>query len=126
MSVQTFAILPKIREVDDLLQTRPDLPNIVREVHPEVCFRELAGGHPMKHHKSKPGGSEERLQLLRQCFPDLDTIVISGRKIGLPLEDILDATVACWSALRIVAGKERSLVEPVPRDTTGLPMTIWV
>ncbi len=53
-------------------------------------------------------------------------IVNDGRKEGLPLEDILDATVACWSALRLAEGKGRSLIEPVPRDTAGLPMTIWV
>jgi predicted RNase H-like nuclease len=35
---QTFAILQKIREVDALLQTRPELREVVREVHPEVAF----------------------------------------------------------------------------------------
>ena len=65
-------------------------------------------------------------QVLGQPFPDLDAIVNDGRKEGLPIEDILDATVACWSALRLADGKGRSLVEPVPHDTTRLPMTIWV
>jgi predicted RNase H-like nuclease len=125
ISKQTFAILPKIREIDDLLRARPDLRRVVREVHPEVCFCELAG-HPMIYSKRKRKGREERLQSLGQWFRDLDTIVNSGREQGLPLEDILDATVACWSALRLAVGKGRSLVQPVLPDTTGLPMTIWV
>jgi predicted RNase H-like nuclease len=125
ISKQTFAILHKIREVDDLLRARSDLHNVVREIHPEVCFCELAG-HPMKNPKRKSEGREERRQLLGQYVRDLNKIVESGYEQRLPLEDILDATVACWSALRLVAGKGRSLVQPIPRDTSGLPMTIWV
>ena len=120
-----FAILPKIKEADDLLQSRPELRDVVREVHPEVCFCELAG-RPMAYPKRKQEGRDERRQALRRNFPDLDAILDAGREERLPLEDILDATVACWSALRLVEGKGRSLIEPVPHDTTGLPMTIWV
>jgi len=125
ISKQTFAILPKIREVDDLLQMHRELRDVVREVHPEVCFCELAG-QPMTYKKSKPEGRKERQRALGRCFPDLDMIVKTGREQGLPLEDILDAAVACWSALRLAVGKGRSLVQPVPCDQTGLPMTIWV
>jgi predicted RNase H-like nuclease len=125
ISKQTYFILPKIREVDDFLRARPELHEVVREVHPEVCFCELVG-HPMNYSKKKQSGREERRQALRRCFPDLDAILDAGRVAGLPLEDILDATVACWSALRLADGKGRSLIEPVLHDTTGLPMTIWV
>ena len=76
ISKQTFAILPKIREVDDLLQARPELRDVVHEVHPEVCFCELIG-HPMIYPKRKREGREERLQSLGQCFRDLDVIVKS-------------------------------------------------
>ena len=55
-----------------------------------------------------------------------DIFLTTARLAGLPLEDIMDATVVCWSALLLAEGKARSLVEPVPDDTTGLPMTIWV
>jgi predicted RNase H-like nuclease len=50
----------------------------------------------------------------------------AGRDQGLPMEDILDATVACWSAIRLAGGYGRSLPDAVPRDITGLPMAIWV
>src|SRR5262249_54579124 len=38
ISRQTFNILSKIREADDLLQARPELRPVVREIHPELCF----------------------------------------------------------------------------------------
>jgi len=125
LTKQTFAILPKIREVDELLQTRPELREVVREVHPEVCFSELVGG-PMTHHKASILGREERQRALTRPFPELRVIEKTGCDQGLPIEDILDATVACWSALRLVGGEGRSLPNAVPRDTTGLPMAIWV
>jgi predicted RNase H-like nuclease len=125
LTKQTFAILPKIREVDELLRMRPELREVVREVHPEVCFCELAG-EPMKHHKASVPGREQRRRVLSRSFPELHVIEKSGRDQGVPVEDILDATVACWSALRLVGGKGRSLPPAVPFDTTGLPMAIWV
>ncbi len=125
ISKQAYAILGKIREVDDLLRTRPELRETIREVHPELCFSELEGG-PMDLSKRKQLGREHRKQALRRCFPDLDVILKAGHEEHLPLEDILDAAVACWTALRLAEGKGRSLIEPVPRDSAGLPMTIWV
>jgi predicted RNase H-like nuclease len=122
---QTFAILPKIREVDALLQMRPELREVVREVHPEVCFSELAG-MSMTHHKASTLGREERQRALALSFPQLHMIEKAGRDQGLPTEDILDATVACWSAIRLAGGKGRSLPDAIPRDITGLPMAIWV
>jgi predicted RNase H-like nuclease len=61
ISKQTFAILPKIREIDTLLQTRTELRAVVREVHPEVSFAELVG-KPMIYRKSSVAGREERRQ----------------------------------------------------------------
>jgi predicted RNase H-like nuclease len=125
ISMQTWFIVRKIKEVDDLLRDRPALREIVREVHPEVCFCELAGA-PMNHSKKKTQGRHERLQELRKNFRDMDEIIDRGRHEGLAPEDVLDAAVACWSAHRLATGSGRTLIDPVPRDSTGLPMTIWV
>jgi predicted RNase H-like nuclease len=124
LTKQTFAILPKVREVDELLQTRPKLREVVHEVHPEVSFCELAG-EPMKYNKASVPGREERRRALSRFFPELHVIEKSGRDQGVPVEDILDATVASWSALRLAGGKGRSLPLAFPLDTTGLPMAIW-
>jgi predicted RNase H-like nuclease len=125
ISKQTFAIFPKIREVDALLQTDPHLRNLTYEVHPEVCFAEL-GGSPMVHRKTSVAGRLERRELLAAVFPDFEALEKNGREQRLPTEDTIDALVACWSALRFVSGRGRSLTETIPRDSSGLPMTIWV
>ena len=80
----------------------------------------------MQHSKRKKRGREDRKQALRQCFLDIDAILDDGRGEGLRSEDLLDAAVACWSALRLAEGKGRSLIDPPPCDTIGLLMTIWV
>jgi len=38
LSKQTYALLPRIRDLGCLLREKPDLLNTVYEVHPEVCF----------------------------------------------------------------------------------------
>ena len=116
---------PKIKEVDDLLQSRRKLRDVVREVHPEVCFRELVG-EPMLHRKGSTAGREERRLALTRVFPDLGVIKRGGRALGLPIEDVWDAAVACWSAVRLAKGEARSLPDHIPFDATGLPMAIWV
>jgi predicted RNase H-like nuclease len=126
ITMQAYRIMDKIREIDDLLRDRPELRDVVREVHPEVSFRELAGA-PMSHHKGTPVGQEERKKALARHFPELNLTEIekAGRRQRLSIEDILDACVACWSARRLATGQGRSLPEVVPLDRSGLPMAIW-
>jgi len=64
ISMQTCFILHKIKEVDEFLRARPELHEVVREVHPEVCFCELAG-RPMVYSKKRQPGRKERVQALR-------------------------------------------------------------
>ena len=108
-----------------LLHTCTELRAVVREVHPEVSFAELAG-RPMIHPKSTKAGREERQTALARAFPNLPEAEEAGRKQGLPMEDILDAAVACWSASRFADGIARRLPETAKIDFTGLPMVIWV
>ena len=80
----------------------------------------------MINRKSSIAGREERRKALTHVFPKLRMIEDAGRQQGLAVEDILDATVACWSASRLAAGTGRGLPETVSVDSTGLPMVIWV
>jgi predicted RNase H-like nuclease len=125
ITIQAFNILPKVRQIDDLLRDRPELRDVVREVHPELCFRELTGGKPMCNHKSLREGTHERREALTRDFPQMNAIEKAGRDRGLKIEDILDATVACWSACRLANRKGRSVPEIIQRDSVGLPMAIW-
>ena len=113
---QTWEIVRKIKEADELLRLKPQLRPIVREVHPEVCFLQLVG-HPMKFAKRKPAGRAERRNALARVF-DVDAILSEGQREKLPVEDVLDALVSFWSAIRLATGKGRSLAAD--------EKTIWV
>jgi len=54
LSVQSFGILPKIRDVEEWLRVAP--PVAVIEIHPEVSFAELHGA-PLDHSKKTLAGA---------------------------------------------------------------------
>ncbi len=123
-SRQTFGILPKIREVDDLMQSEQRARSRVREAHPELCFWGLAGGRAMTYKKSKPEGFDERLEILTRHYPQAPVLVQSAllefpRK-EVARDDIVDAlvcaVVARWS------GQWRTAPEQPEVDSVGLPM----
>ena len=123
LSKQAHAIMWRIREVDEMLRGEPELQGRVREIHPEVCFYELANKKPMAHNKSSRLGREDRRKALAAVFPKLNQVITEGGEQGLPIEDILDATVACWSALRLANEKGRSVSDVVSPDAN---VAIWV
>ena len=64
---QTFAICPKIAEVDEVLLAKGDEDiSRVKEVHPEICFWALKSGNPTDHSKKARAlaGIEERKNIL--------------------------------------------------------------
>ncbi len=125
LSRQSWAIVAKIRTVDDLLQTNRRLRTVLRECHPELCFRALNGGKPMRHNKKTAAGRRERMAILRRFFPPADELYeearVSYRRDQLALDDIVDAMAAAVTAKR-GAGNYRTLPARPPRDATGLAM----
>ena len=125
MTQQTFAILPKIREVDSLLQNSERARRIVREVHPEICFWALGGRSPLRHRKKTGGGLRERLVLLEGFRPsvgeDFARIRTQFRCWDLADDDILDAMAAAITALADL-GALKTLPEQPTTDSRGLPM----
>lgn len=128
MSIQAFSLAPKIKEVDDLMSA--ELQNRVFEVHPEVSFRALAG-RQMEHGKKRSIGHEERLKALRLTdFKKIDTALNAFPRKQVGRDDVLDAYIAAWTALRIcgndsVRGKAERFPENPPTDSRGLRMEIW-
>lgn len=120
---QTFGILPKIIEVDQLLQQKCEFRSVIREVHPEFSFAELTG-LPIQFSKKKKAGKDQRRGALRDVFVDFDAIELRGRRLQLPCEDIIDATIACWTASRVAKGSARCVTDGTT-DSTGLSMAIW-
>jgi len=127
MSKEAFNIMPKIREVDGLMDAR--LQETLVEGHPELAFASLAG-HPMRHSKRTPEGCRERLSLLRRvlgkaCIDPVHVRIAHGLS-RVSLDDVLDACVLAVVAHRRRRGLARRLPdgEP-PRDARGLRMEIW-
>lgn len=126
---QSFAILPKIRQWDELLQADARARQCVREIHPEVSFAALNGGlgQGLVDPKRSFAGAEARVALLAEAF-GRDTVMALVRSVPTreaATDDVLDALAALWSAGRIAAGCAGSLPSPVVPDATGLPAAIW-
>lgn len=107
-SIQSYGMRHRILEVARLAAA----DERVFEVHPEVSFRELLGRTPAPK-RTGLGGSERRLALADAGidFPDLPH----------PLDDVLDAAVAAWSAMRYAHGKAL----PLPHAYQARVGAIW-
>ena len=127
---QSYALLPKIRDVRESLanlaafssQARPQ----AAEVHPELSFQKMHGA-PMRFHKSRQAGVAQRLKLLEEHFPSIVEAALFTEIPGPPapvLDDALDAAAAAWSARRIVRDKATCLGAG-EIDPRGYPMNIW-
>lgn len=126
LSKQTWYIIPKIRELDQLLQLDLAARQKLRESHPELCFTALSGA-PMVHNKQTESGYEERMKLLEMLYPHARTIVNQTlaaypRKV-VARDDIVDALVLAASAL-IGRGELSAIPLIIERDEYGLPMQI--
>ena len=124
LSKQSFNIAPKIREVDQLMTSHDKAREMIREVHPEVCFYGLAGGHPMQHSKKTREGFAERLALLAKFQAGIEREVEAAlahypRKIVAP-DDILDALVCAVTAK--MADKWKTVPAVPEIDSKGLSM----
>jgi len=127
LSLQSFHLLPKIRDLDQRLQAAPALVPRVMEVHPELSFCLWNGGQALSHPKRSAEGRRQRLELVEQLFPGAWGMVRHRfRRDQVADDDILDALAALRSARRIHTGEALSLPEqdPPPRDGCGLPMVI--
>ena len=120
VSIQTFWILDKVAEVDDLLRADPAVAARVVEVHPEVSLRRL-GGVPLPP-KRKVAGRLARLEVLRAWLPGLELPAPPPGR-ARP-DDCLDAVACAWTAQRWRAGEAEVLGGEL--DATGLPMRIVV
>ena len=122
VSVQTFAIVPRIREVDALLRCDAKARRLVREIHPEVSFWALNGCKPMKHSKKKKAGFCERLDVLERICPDagceIDAILKRFKRKEVARDDAVDAMVAAVTAAHDAAAL-RTLPPCPPRDSAG-------
>lgn len=126
LSQQAFGLMAKLREVDAAMT--PAIQDRIREFHPELAWRRLAGRTLSSKHTA--AGALERLRLLRHLVPALDDLDgVYPETVGAAgLDDMLDALVGLWVAAGIAAGGKdaRRLPEDTPPvDAKGLRMEIW-
>jgi predicted RNase H-like nuclease len=117
VSAQSHALGERILRVTDLARSDGRL----YEVHPEISFLEMNGGRPLGHRKKSAAGAMKRMELLRQQGIDITNLGEAG---SAPLDDVLDAAAAAWTAHRILTGAAKSLPDP-PESLEGLSVAIW-
>jgi predicted RNase H-like nuclease len=122
ISIQAFGIAPRIREVNRLMT--PQLQGHVVEIHPEVCFWAAAGERSMTYRKKTREGYEERRAILAQALGCTIWSRGEASKIVPPAKphDVLDATVAAWTAHREAEGRAGRLPIYPETDRRGLRM----
>ena len=118
LSAQSFALAPKIREVDAIAST----DDRVYEAHPEVSFSFLAGGALLPSKKTSDGLKQRRalLSAAGLAIPDLEG---EASRRG-SADDIVDAVACAWTAARIARGEALPLPDP-PQRIEGREVAIW-
>jgi predicted RNase H-like nuclease len=118
LSQQSWRLVAKIAEIDAVASSAA-VP--VLEVHPEVCFRELAGA-PLAPKRSW-NGLAARHRLLRDVGVDLPDQAHDGHRCAA--DDLLDAAAVAWTAAGLLAGEKLLRYPPVTvQIARGRPIEI--
>jgi predicted RNase H-like nuclease len=121
LSAQAFGLVPRIREVDELLRAQPPtLHQRVVECHPEVSFASMAGGRALASKKTA-AGALQRIALLEELLPEPLPHDVPARAA---LDDALDAAACAMTAHRWARGEAEVLGDE--HDQLGTPMRIVV
>jgi len=120
ISKQLFNILPKIREVDQLVT--PLHQRHLFEMCPELSLAVLDGA-PMAYAKTTAAGRAERLHALGNVFGPAE-LERHLRPVpsGARADDVIDAFAGAWTARRFAAGAHLQLGGDV--DERGLRMEV--
>lgn len=121
ISAQSFGLFASIRELRGALHGPGS--NHWWETHPETAFALMNDGDPLGSKRSALGVAQ-RLVHLRPHFPTLEDSMLSAPP-KVPVDDVLDAAAALWSARRISSG-EATVYGPAGRDDEGFAMGIRI
>lgn len=135
IGAQTFGIVRKIAEVDEVM-VGAKRPVNVREAHPEVCFWAFNGKVAMSHPKRKDGkvwaqGIKERINVLKAKYPQSPRIYSSAKikflvkRNLVTKDDIIDALALAVTA-KLGCRDNQYMLQTLPanpcKDNHGLPM----
>jgi predicted RNase H-like nuclease len=120
LSMQAFGLRARIFEAEAFARVDPR----ICEVHPEVSFAALNGGLPLADSKASWVGLPLRRGLLAAAGIRLPDDL--GEANRVPVDDVLDAAAAAWSAFRVAAGIAESLPDPPEEHSDGIKSAIRV
>ena len=124
ISKQSWNLVPKINELDQILQIkiRPQ----IYESHPELCFQTMIDGELKFSKKEKLGIKERRNILTKNGFDRkfLDRNLKKNKNFHS--DDFLDACALSWTAKRIMNEKNINLPEDPKKDELGIIMQMKV
>lgn len=117
LTTQSFALLPKIREVAGVVASDPR----VRETHPEICFTMMNQDKPLPSKKTWDG-----LMLRETLLAEAGLVV--PKHVGVACkhsaDDVVDAVACAWAAVRIDRGQARSIPSE-PETIDDQLVAIW-
>lgn len=131
---QVWALVPRIRELDEFLDRHHGAIDRIAETRPELCFFGFNDRTPVEPSRRTPEGNAHRLDLLETVFEEARPLFESCRDRYLSPDyasflrdeaDILDAMVTAVAARR--PGEQLGKLPPAtdpPRDDRGLPMQL--
>jgi predicted RNase H-like nuclease len=120
ISKQGYLLLPKIYEVDELIDSTSQ--RVIREGHPEVTFCVLNDDTPIAEPKETPEGRSIRVELLGRAFASLGVAFdeLPTKPRGASTDDVIDALAMLVSAVRAARGQSRTLPARPEYDERGL------
>jgi len=125
LSLQSWAITPKIREVNEYLAGHHGPLPAVREMHPELCFWALKGCQPLQHNKRTEEGYRERIALLSRHQAGsarlVEAVLRRNARCVVRRDDVVDALVGSVTAW-LGRGDLTTLPAMPEEDSAGLPM----
>jgi predicted RNase H-like nuclease len=122
VSCQLFCLLPKIRQIDELMTTKSQ--KRIQETHPELIFQRLNNGSLLPSKKSRDGIQTRRAILLNRGFSSIDVWLETRIGTGAKPDDVLDAC-ACALAAKEATEEHRLPKKQTEPDAKGLRMEIW-
>jgi len=122
LSVQTWNIMPLIREVDEVLARHDEACGLIREAHPELCFWALNGYETVRSKKQSKEGYRERMEILEKAHTETQEAAVEAvnrySNTEVCRDDIVDALCLTVTA----QGELDTVPSNPPTDDRGLPM----
>ncbi len=127
ISIQSWNIVHKIRELDDLIASNPGAYLHIYEAHPEICFNRL-NGQSTQFKKKSAAGQTERIEILSNYINKPEKLVHEtlqrSTRAQVAMDDILDALCLCISAGIGIDRTPEVISDQHAFDELGIPIRV--